>query len=667
MRTLSSTLLAAQTQPSRSPFVEVKISNRQMGITKLNWTRLYTGSEPEGPHALTMPADGSLIRVRVTPAEDGQKLYRQRVTNPGPASDFTQWTYTGVYSILAVAACSLGSEVSLFWVDGDCRLKRQNSTDNGANWSSPEILDYTTSTAVYGLAAAYKPNGDLAVFFTDQNTLFVKLYTGGQWQAKTGWDKTTGDLSGVSVVYNGDWCILLTGVDSNDNPELWSMVYGDGEEVTSGEWSDLKIIASAPAAEHFTFGCPMLEKPDVYRGCYLERYSGIEASSRPYGIHSIPDSIYLENMWHEPAPFDYTGEYGLAMTHSSNYCWLTGPSGVWRASSAVENLDLANDVVSISGELTENSGKLLVELDNSRGKYALPGSGVIALLQAGNQLDFSPGYHTAAGNETSPGLSYMLEGYEHIVTGKKGTIILQSCDGWTALQHWHARCQFRWNKEPEEMSVRQILEFVLARAGLKLEVKSASDTINDFYPDFTIHPGNSGTAVINKLLSFVPDVILIEGYRAYLVNPQASDSPVYAYGTDHPILEGKYSHNAEELNRIQIEGLDTETGTTLLSDTFDWDEIKKSGERWKQITDSNVISIAIAQSRGSAYLRAAEIHAVNDCIRVSVNCGQQMFDPVSVTENLAGLSAAKRRVIGIQLLFSPEHGRYEQELRLGAV
>lgn len=667
MRTLSSTLLAAQKQLSRKPFVELKISNRQMGITKLNWTRLYTGSEPEGPHAVTIPTDGSLIRVRVTPAEDGQMLYRQRVTNPGPASDFTQWTYTGIYSVLAVAVCSLGSEVLIFWVDGDCRLKRQKSTDNGANWSSPEILDYTTSTAVYGLAAAYKPNGDLAVFFTDQNTLFVKLYTGGQWQTKAGWDKTTGDLSGVAVVYNGDWNILLTGVDSNDNPALWSLVYGDGEEVTSGEWSELKVIASAPAAENFTFGCPVLDKPDVYRGFYLERYSGIEACSRPYGMYCIPGSTFLQNLWHEPAPFDYTGEYGLAMTHSSNYCWLTGPSGVWRASSAVEYFDLANDAVSISGEFTDNSGKLLVELDNSRGKYASPGSGVIALLQTGNQLDFNPGYRTTAGNETSTGLSFNLEGYGHIVSGGKGTLILRAFDGWTALLNWKARCQFRWNKEPEEMSVKQILEFVLARAGLKLEVKSASDGISDFYPDFTIHPGNSGTAVINKLLSFVPDVILIEGNKAYLVNPQESDTPVYAYGTDHAILGGKYSHTAEELNRLQIEGLDIETGGAILSDTFDWDELKKSGERWKHISDLNISSVTQALARGQAYLRDAEIHSVTDTIRVPVNCGQQLFDPVSVTENIAGLYGVKRRVLGINLLYSPESGRYEQESRLGAV
>jgi hypothetical protein len=260
-----------------------------------------------------------------------------------------------------------------------------------------------------------------------------------------------------------------------------------------------------------------------------------------------------------------------------------------------------------------------------------------------------------------------LESNEHLVSGGKGSFILRAFDGWKALNNWKARSQFRWNKEPGEMSVKQILEFIFARAGLKLEVKSSSDTANNFYPDFTVHPGNSGTAVVKKLLGFVPDIIFIEGYKAYLVNPQASDTPVYAYGTGHAILEGIYAKTAAEINRTQVEGLDAATGTAILYDNFDWDEIYKSGERWRQIIDLNINSTVQAQTRGQAYLRDAEIHAVTENIRVPVNCGQQICDTVSVTESIAGLYTAKRRVLNITLLFSPGYARYEQELRLGAV
>jgi len=97
-----------------------------------------------------------------------------------------------------------------------------------------ELIDQTPTTAAGGLAAAYKPNGDLALFFTDQNTLYVKKRINGAWQARSAWDKATGSLSGVAVVYNLDWYLLVTGQDDAGSPRLWSLAYGDGGSVPAG-------------------------------------------------------------------------------------------------------------------------------------------------------------------------------------------------------------------------------------------------------------------------------------------------------------------------------------------------------------------------------------------------------------------------------------------------
>lgn len=93
MRTLSDTLLEAQKGKSLLPYIKVQVKNRVAGITRLDWERLYQGSEDDGLHAATMPGDGSLIRLRT--ASPGGALYRQRVTSPGPESDFSQWTEWG--------------------------------------------------------------------------------------------------------------------------------------------------------------------------------------------------------------------------------------------------------------------------------------------------------------------------------------------------------------------------------------------------------------------------------------------------------------------------------------------------------------------------------------------------------------------------------------------
>ncbi len=93
MRNLTATLLAEQKEGTRTPYLKVKAKNLITGVVRLDWSRLYTGSEDGYFHALTMPGDGSLIRLRVTLPADSRKLYYQRVTSPDENSDYSPWTY----------------------------------------------------------------------------------------------------------------------------------------------------------------------------------------------------------------------------------------------------------------------------------------------------------------------------------------------------------------------------------------------------------------------------------------------------------------------------------------------------------------------------------------------------------------------------------------------
>ena len=666
MRSLSPTLLAAQKAASRIPCVRVEAKNKRAGIVRLNWTRLYTGTEADYYHAATIPGDGSFIRVRVTPPADARKLYRQRVADPSPESDFSQWTYSNQYNVVVVTICSLGAEVSIFWIKSDSAIYQQKSTDYGASWGAPELIDYSPTTAIYGIAASYNPNGDIGLFFADQNTLYVKKRVNGVWQNKVAWNKTTGDLSGVAAVYESDFNLLLTGKDEDDNFKLWSLIYGDGGELPMGTWSELKELASAPADSGYQYHQPFLAKPEVYRCFFIEKFTGTEAYSRPFSSHSVADTSFGDNLWHEPVPFNLSSEYGLAIAYHGDYCWLSNPGGVWRARLSEENLDLTADVISIRQELTRKEGRLIVELDNSSGRYSSPGQGELAILDIGCQLEISPGYTTSQGNESSPGLAFQIEALEHTSAGGKASLLLYAFDGWSLLQNWRARHQFRWNKGTSEMSVKDMLAFVLGRCGLKLEVKSQSEVLDSFYPDFTIHPGNRGDMVIEKLLSFVPDAFFIEGNRAHLLNPEPSDNSVYSYGTAHAIFEGKYRKVAWELNRIQIEGYDSQSGTPIVVDSFSWAEINCPQERLRHLEDRNISSVSQAQERGAAILRQVEMDSVSGAIRIPPNCGQQLYDVIDVTDSRAGLSNEKRRVLGITLVYRPLRGEYEQQLLLGA-
>lgn len=663
MRTLTSTLLAAQKKASRIPYIKVEARNKIAGVVRLDWTRLYTGLEDDYYHAVTMPDDGSLIRVRVSLPADGRKLYRQRVANPSPSSDFSSWTYTSQYNCVVVAAASLGAEVSIFWINSSREIRRIKSTDYGSSWGSPELIDYSPTTAIYGLAAAYKPNGDLAIFFADQATLYVKKYVSGTWQSKVAWDKSTGDLSGVAVVYAADWNLLVTGKDTSDDFKLWSLIYGDGGDVTLGTWAALKELATAPSDGDFEYGNVFMDKSDVHRCFYVEKFSGDEAYNRPFWSHNVLDTEFKDSLWHEPVPFNLSSEYGLAMAHHGDYGWLSSPSGVWRASLAEQSLDLTADVLSLKGEIGIGQGKVFIELINHDGRYSfLP-----APLDIGCQLAISPGYVTMAGNEVSTGPTFSLESYEYVSSGGKASLFLYAMDGWQSLNNWTARHQFRWNKSSAEMNVKQILEFVLARVGLKLEVISESSVITGYYPDFTVNAGISGDSIIKRLLSFVPDVLAIEGNKSYITNPQSSDSSLYSYGPAHAILEGRYQTDTWRRNRIQVEGYDPVGDTPIIVDSYSWNQVNKVHDRLERIEDKNLGDVTEAAARGAACLRAIEMASMTGSILVPVNCGQQLYDVIDITDIRAGLASAKRRVWGISLEYQPEKGRYEQRLSLGAV
>jgi hypothetical protein len=663
MRQLSSTLLAAQKQATSVPYVGVVASNRHSGVVKLQWERLYTGTEDDYFHALTISGDGSLIRVRVTPTADSRKLYRQRVASPNPQSDFGQWVYTNQYDVVIVACCCLGAEVSIFWIKSDRKIYQLKSTDYGVSWGSPQLLGYTPTTAINGIAASYKPNGDIALFFADQATLYVMKRISGSWGDKVAWDKSTGDLSGVATVYSGDWNLFITGKDSGGNFRLWSLVYGDGGDVAAGAWSELREFASAPSDGSFEYRAAFMDKPDVYRCFFVESFNGTMSYSRPFWSHSAVDGKFIDNPWHEPIPFNLSSQYGMAITHHGEYCWLSTPYGVWRAKLTPQSLDLTADVLSLRLEASETRGNLTVELRNDDGRYASPGQ----VLDIGCQLEFSPGYVTSQGNEVSSGLTFTLNAYEHTSSGGKASLVLHASDGWSLIESWRARHQFRWNKQSNEMSVKQLLQFVLARVGLRLEAKSQSSVLTGYYPDFTVNPNNSGDTIISRLLSFIPDILFIEGNKAYVVNPQASDSSVYSYGSSHYILDGRYRKAAQELNRVQVEGYDPAQGKAIVVDSFTWNQIDRLYDRLRQVEDKNIDTVTKAEQRGEAYLRRAEVGSVNGSILIPVNCGQQLYDVIDITDSRAGLEAAKRRVLGITLVYSPRSGEYRQRLLLGGV
>ncbi|PPD58021.1 hypothetical protein [Dehalogenimonas etheniformans] len=515
MHELSPSLLAAQQSPSREGFVSFVLHKHPA------WKILCTGTEEDCLHAATFAGDGSIIRARLGNVADSRKLYFQRIAAPDETSNFSVWTYTGEYNAVAIAVATLGAEVSILWIKSDRSIRRIKSTDYGATFGAAELVDYSPTTSCGGLSMAYKPNGDLVVFYADQATLYVKEELDNVWQPRTAWNKTTDALTGISCAYDGDFNLVITGCDTSGNCRLWSLVYGDGSALPAGTWGDLKEIATSPAAEGFEFCSAFLDKSDVYHCAYVEKFTGDEAYSRVYLTSTVPGASFDACLWTEPQPMDITGDYGVSIAHSTDSSWLCSANSVRRAPVDACEIDLTSTLIAARYDLTETGGKAVIELDNSNlgPSPAAPGDEVIV----------SPGYITDDGAETSEGLSFTISRIER----SNGKILIEASDGWQKLKGWRAKNLFRWNASASITSIKDIIAWVVGRVGLRLEVVLASDTIETLCPDFCLNPGADGFSAVRRLLSMVPDRLFIEGSAAYLKNPVADEGPGYAYGSEH--------------------------------------------------------------------------------------------------------------------------------------
>ncbi|MBN1368847.1 MAG: hypothetical protein JW954_01255, partial [Dehalococcoidaceae bacterium] len=338
MHEVTHSLAAAPKQPGFRPVVVLKAGRRCPA-----WEEIYAGNEPVYYHAMTLTTNTTLVRVRITPPEDGRKLYVQSIPQAGGGSDFTGWYYVNCYNVVVVAITAYGEEVQLFYILADRRIERLTSQDAGLTWNGPELVDYAPTTDINGIAAAFSSIGDIALFFADQDTLYVKQCINDAWQARTSWPHTAAVLSGVAVVYDGDWMLVVTGREPSGGYRLWRLVYGDGSGYPAGQWSGLLELDGAPAGENYAFEHASLSfTAGAYRCLYNEVYSGAGAYCRSRLAVSIS-----QNLWAEPESFDGDGFYGLAQAAANGYLWAGSSHRLYRARLDEPLIDLSPDVVGL--------------------------------------------------------------------------------------------------------------------------------------------------------------------------------------------------------------------------------------------------------------------------------------------------------------------------------
>lgn len=672
MRTLTATLTAAMKSASRVPVIKLEAHNKICGVERFDFTRLYTGAEADSSHGCAIAGDGSLIRARLSAGA----IWTQRVTAPGPSSDYTVWTNSGIATAYPIAVAACGAVVDIFFINtAPDQVRRLHSVDNGVTYANELILALGAPALLptSRIAAAYStgPGANVVVFYifgTVQSVYWTywngNLWTPWAWQNIGGGASIIQQIAACGPSNDSDFAIALCGTNTLGDRKLWRTVFNYAGQV----FADADESTSFPVGSAYTPTRPfVLEIDGPTHLWFVQDFTGVTAYSRIFHAWTPPGGDFQDTPTTEPDPVDHTCTEGLAPALSAGYVWLTKPAGVWRSTRTVTLADLSADVLRIRTDEDPQGGKLLAEIDNSAGKYATPGSGAIAALSAGCELRLGPGYRTTAADEYVWANYYQVDAMTHVYEKGKATLLIEASLPRRRLSFWTARGALRWNggTAPGLVNVYNILRILFARAGLYLKLKSFSAIADTFLPDFTVYPGQHGDSAIGQLLKLLPDVIRSDLACAEFLYPQAADAADYAgYGTTHAILSSAFETPAPLVTRVRAEGRNA--GAPVVGDAFDFAGILKVSDRLRYIFDLNIDSAADAADRGTAYFRDAAIAALGGSITVPVNPGQQLYDVVTVTDALAGLSAAKRRVLGLRLTYDAPKNVYAHTLALGA-
>ena len=157
-------------------------------------------------------------------------------------------------------------------------------------------------------------------------------------------------------------------------------------------------------------------------------------------------------------------------------------------------------------------------------------------------------------------------------------------------------------------------------------------------------------------------MLRFQGHLGQAFFPQSTDPTDYTYGSDHSLLEGQYAAAALTHNRFQA------FGSASVAERFAWPELAQVYERLLQVHDLNLDTQTKLEERGDALVLQANLGMPQGEVTIPVNCGQELYDVVEVTDAGAGLSNASYRVRGLHLMYRRQ-GRpaYQQRLSLSRV
>lgn len=657
MITLSATLLAAQRSASAGPALRVRLRDGDVGVNRLRFTRWYTGSEPDGPCGVAVPADGSLVRARIDVSSG--TLYVQRVATPAATSDYTAWASLGMVVAAARLGChAAGTRVLIASVrGGGTQVEVRESADSGATFGASALVA-TAVGAVTAVACAIRADGSAAVVWATGGVVYSSRRSGlGAWGAAAAWSRSLASVNGIAMYDASDYAVQVSGADAAGAQGVWTTRLGSGQSGPPGQWTPLVEIAAAAAGTNVSYLATGAGHAAASRQVFVETYAGIGAYARVQMAHAIAITSFDDQMWRGPQPLEMVSAYGLGFAGGGDHAYLCGPAGVWHAPADAPLSDLSADVIEARLDETAATARLRLRLRNEDGRYGA-GSAPAALAPGGEVL-FDPGYVTSAGAEYAAGRSYWISTVRRVRVAGAATVEVEAEGAWNALAQWRAPRQIAWASGAS--SAYLVLRELARRAGCFLASAGASAEATALTPAYTVRAGERGETAFARLLERLPDHALARATLLTLTEPLAGEAAAYGYGTDHPLEAVRVGEAAPEAGWARV------FGAGLFAEAVDTAAIAR-GAPAAIVVDDNLGSVAQALTRANAVLRKAALAAEGGELVARPHAGQEIGDVIALTDVALGLDGAHFRVTSLRLEYAAAGARaprYTMTLGLG--
>jgi hypothetical protein len=649
VRSLSGALLAAQKAAYGIPYIRAVVKNRVRDMLHLVFAQTFTSGATDDPHGAC--ADSTYLHRC---AVNGSGAFYERNAGTG----FTNMAAGATSTQIAIAAIN-NARVALVYNKGSGIYIRE-STDSGSTFAA-EALAATAAGTVNALAVAYKTNGgDLCIFYADGANMKRIRRTAGAFGSVTTWTQTAASLNGAAVLFNGDFLLAITGVETTTNrPTFWTLILGDGFSFTPDTWTQFAIQAQAESDESITYQAPSIGLQETVRYTFVEKYSGAPNYTRTYWSALPPQRTDPGNDYAlmDPAPLNNSTNYGYAVCagKTPNTAFYSRPGQVLEAATASVALDMSADL--IDATLDERDGitqRAELVFDNTANQYAGPP----AVIQLHRTVQLGIGYDGAY--STPPAQSITAWEYRRVADRSLFVLKLRGTDYWLDISRPRTTIV-----TPTAQTMAKIAQLAAARAGLDESNVGASTRATTLGFAFAIHPNQSALDALRGLQAIVTDVLWTSApLTLTLSNTAAGDTVDYTYGTDHAIYESRYAAApAASLAEVAAAG--------VLGSAYDYTEMRNDKPIQARHRSPHETVQADADDNATARLRKTVLAKHLGTLVTPPNCGIEIADIIAFTDAAISPSQVTARVAGIKTVMKrdPSTGRvaYEQHLALGGV